>query len=428
MNAIKKTKSSVSVPKTKKKRTPKIAIDPKDLPSQQTIEEKLITARIGLLCKQPFFGSMATRLTIIRDDEMKTAATDGRNFFYNLEFIAGLSVKETEFLFGHEVLHNAFEHHIRKEFPDSIEAINEDSTISKKSRHHMLWNIACDYAVNEILIDASIGERIEDTLYDEKYKGKCAEEIYEDLLKNADSIDIDELADMLLDEHLSDLEKKGKKYTESEKQTIRNEIRENLLSSAQNAGSLPKGLDRLVKHITAPQLSWKDELRMDIQSTVKFDYTFYTPSKKGMQYGVVLPGMKRDEALDICVAIDTSGSIDEKTLNVFFSEIQGIMDQYDDYQIRVWSFDAEVHKEEIFRSDEGGDITTYVPAGGGGTLFEANWDYMKKHDIMPKVLVIFTDMYPNAGWGDEDYCDNVIFVGYRSNGRVAPFGKTITID
>jgi len=132
--------------------------------------------------------------------------------------------------------------------------------------------------------------------------------------------------------------------------------------------------------------------------------------------------------LDICIAIDTSGSIDQPTLDVFFSEIQGIMEQYDDYNIRIWSFDTEVHKEEEYRSDEGGDISTYKPAGGGGTLFEANWDYMKQHDINPKVLLIFTDMCPNAGWGDESYCDNVIFVGYKSQGRIAPYGKTITID
>jgi hypothetical protein len=401
----------------------------KALPDQKTIEEKLRTARIGLMVKQPFFGSMATRLELVRADDMKTAATDGRNFFYNLEFITGLTLKETEFLFGHEVLHNAFEHHIRKEFPDSVDVANEDGTMSQKCRHHMLWNIACDYAVNEILISGGIGDRISDTLYEQKYAGKCAEEIYDDLLKNADKIDIESLADMLLDEHLGDLEKKsGKKLSESEKQKIRDEIRENLLSSAQTAGSLPLGVDRLVKGLTAPKISWKDELRMDIQSTINFDYSFYRPSRKGMQQGFVLPGMKKEEALDICIAIDTSGSIDDKTLKVFFSEIQGIMEQYDDYTIRIWSFDTDVHKEEVFRSDEGGDITTYVPAGGGGTSFEANWDYMKKNDIDPKVFIMFTDMYPNAGWGDESYCDHVIFVGYNSNGRVAPFGKTITID
>jgi predicted metal-dependent peptidase len=400
----------------------------KPLPEQSVIEDKLTTARIALLIKQPFFGSMATRLKLVRDDSMPTAATDGRHFFYNLSFISDLTVRETEFLFGHEVLHNVFEHHIRRHFPDSVDIANEDGTVSQKCRHHLLWNIACDYAVNEILVDSRIGDRIENTLYDEKYKRMCAEEIYEDLKKNSKKIDINALADMLLDEHLGDLESKGNKLTEEEKQAIRNEIRESLLNSAQTAGNVPQGVDRLIKSLTAPTLSWKELLRMDIQSTIKHDYTFYNPSKKGMQYGVVLPGMKRDEALDVCIAIDTSGSIDEKTLNVFLSEIMGIMEQYDDYQIRIWSFDAEVHNEQIFRSDEGTDITSYVPAGGGGTLFEANWDHMKKNDIEPKVFIMFTDMCPGGGWGDSEYCDHVIFVGYQSGGRQAPFGTTITMS
>jgi len=37
-------------------------------------------------------------------------------------------------------------------------------------------------------------------------------------------------------------------------------------------------------------------------------------------------------------------------------------------------------------------------------------------------------MCPCSGWGDAHYCDNVIFVGYKSGGRVAPFGTTITMD
>jgi hypothetical protein len=104
------------------------------------------------------------------------------------------------------------------------------------------------------------------------------------------------------------------------------------------------------------------------------------------------------------------------------------MEQYDDYNIRIWSFDAEVHNEQIYRSDEGTDISEYVPAGGGGTLFESNWDHMKKYDISPKVFVMFTDMYPCGGWGDAEYCDHVIFVGYKSNNRIAPFGTTITMS
>ena len=416
-------KNNLGIPKKTKKEIPVV------IPTEKYIEEKLITARISLLFRQPFFGSMVTRLELIRDDSIDTAATDGRNFIYNLEFIAGLTSKELEFLFGHEVLHNVFEHHIRKNFPDEVNVFNKDGKMTNTCRHHLAWNIACDYAVNEILIESKIGEKIKGTLYDEKYRGKCAEEIYDMLMSNAENIDFEELSKMLLDKHLSDLEREGKTLSEGDKQKIREEIRENLLSSVQvAAGNIPMGVQRLVNNLVEPKLSWKELLRMDMQSTINYDYTFYKPNKKGMQNGVILPGMKKDEALDICIAIDTSASINEEILRIFLSEIQGIMSQYTDYQIRVWSFDVTVHNEQIFRSDEGMDICDYIPEGGGGTLFESNFDYMQENSITPKVLVFFTDMYPNAGWGDPNYCDHVIFVGYKSNNIIAPYGTTITID
>ena len=75
------------------------------------IVEKLITARVGLLLKAPFFGNMATRMKIIdASDWCPTAATNGRNFYYNKDFVNKLSVKKLEFLFGHEILHLSLIH------------------------------------------------------------------------------------------------------------------------------------------------------------------------------------------------------------------------------------------------------------------------------------------------------------------------------
>jgi predicted metal-dependent peptidase len=374
--AVKKVKEVVEnvvdeVKPKKKSHKRKVSLDPKNLPSQQLIEEKLKTARIGLLMREPFFGSMATSLTLVRDDEQfDTAATDGRHFYYNLAFISSLTLKQTEFLFGHEVLHNVFEHHLRKE-----------------KRHHTLWNIACDYAVNDILITSKIGDKIDNLLYDEKYKGKCAEEIYEDLEKNATKIDIEGLCDKLVDEHTA-TGKDGKSYTEDEKQAIRNEIKEALMNAAQAAsGNLPAGVDRHFKNLTEPKMNWKELLRQDIQSVIKNDYSFYRPAKKGRSEGFVLPGMIKENALEVCIAIDTSGSISAEDLNAFFSEIQGIMSQYSEYTIRIWCFDTDVHNDKTYRSDEGEDITKYKAKGGGGTLFECNFEYMKKEDIQPKICI-----------------------------------------
>ena len=97
------------------------------------IVEKLTTARVGLLLKAPFFGNMATRMRLIEaDDWCPTAATNGRDFYYNTKFVQKLSVKKLEFLFGHEICHCVFDHFGRV-----------------GSRDRQLSNIAQDFAVNQ---------------------------------------------------------------------------------------------------------------------------------------------------------------------------------------------------------------------------------------------------------------------------------------
>jgi predicted metal-dependent peptidase len=143
------------------------------------ILEKLTTARVGLLLKAPFFGNMATRMQIIQaDDWCPTAATNGKNFYYNTKFVEKLSVKKLEFLFGHEILHCVFDHLGRV-----------------GSRDRMLSNIAQDYAVNQILVDERIGEKITEVqiCYDPKYRGMAWEEIYDELYEQADKMSMEDL-------------------------------------------------------------------------------------------------------------------------------------------------------------------------------------------------------------------------------------------
>jgi len=364
--------------------------------------EKLITARIGLLLKAPFFGNLATRMGLINaDDWCPTAATDGRRFYYNSEFVNNMPLKQVEFLVGHEVLHAVYDHMGRRD-----------------SRDPKIWNIADDFCVNADLIEQRIGEKITvvGLLYDPKYRGMSAEEVYDDLMKNANKINMDDLAKMLLDDHLDGEgdEQDGEggkkpKLSESEKKAIRDEIKDAVLQAAQaaGAGNLPSGVKRLIKDMTEPQISWKELLEQQIQSTIKNDFTFARPSRKGWHMDAILPGMKPGETIDVCVAIDQSGSISGEDSKCFLSEIRGIMESYDEYNIRVWCFDTEIYNDQEFNSDNMCDIAEYEPQGGGGTDFMANWSYMKEHGIEPKKFIMFTDGMPFGEWGEENYCDTV---------------------
>jgi predicted metal-dependent peptidase len=376
------------------------------------VREMLITARVGLLLKASFFGNLATRLKLVNADEWcSTAATDGRNFYYNSRFIKMLRPKEIEFLFGHEVLHCVYDHFGRR-----------------GERDHQLFNIANDYCVNADLIKHRVGEKITTVpcLHDPKYDGMSSEEIYDLLYEKAEKIDIGKLLDQMIDEHLDgegdpdgddgegndkDGEGKGRpKLTAEERQQIKDEIKEAMLAAAatvDGAGNLPAGVKRLIQELTEPQMNWRELLRMQLESTIKSDYTWMRASRKGWHMDAVMPGMKVDPMIDIAVALDASGSISETMLKDFLGEIQGIMDSFPAYKIHVFTFDTEAYNPAQYDSDNLDDICDYEVKGGGGTDFDAIYNYLKAEEIEPKRLVVFTDGYPFGSWGDENYADTV---------------------
>jgi predicted metal-dependent peptidase len=277
-------------------------------------------------------------------------------------------------------------------------------------------------------------------LYDKKYEGMSSEEVYDDLMKNAKKINMSDLIDKLLDDHLDgdgdpdgdgedgDDEGKGKgrpKLTPEERQQIKDEIKEAMLAAAatvDGAGNLPAGVKRLIQDLTEPKMDWRELLRMQLESTIKSDYTWMRASRKGWHMDAVMPGMKLDPMIDIAVALDASGSISESMLKDFLSEIQGIMESFPAYRIHVVTFDTECYNPVQYDSDNLDGICDYQVDGGGGTDFEAVFRYLKENEIEPKRLVVFTDGYPFGSWGDENYADTV-WILHGTTSIVPPWGQ-----
>jgi predicted metal-dependent peptidase len=394
------------------------------------IVEKLTTARVGLLLKAPFFGNMATRMRLVcADDWCPTAATNGRDFYYNKDFVNKLSTKKLEFLFAHEICHAIFDHFGRV-----------------GSRDRQLSNIAQDYAVNQILVDERIGDKISEVkiCYDSKYRGMAWEEIYDELYEKAEKISmpqlLKELGD-LLDEHIKegdgegegdgDKDGKGKRpsISKEDAQKIKDEIKQAMIQSAAaaGAGKVPAGIMRMIKDLTEPKMDWRALIRQEIQSIVRNDYSFTRPNRKSMHSGAILPGMKEATTIDVAISIDMSGSIGTEDATVFLSEVKGIMDQYEDFKINLWCFDTEVYNWKQITHDESDELLNYEPMGGGGTDFEVNWSFMQENGIQPKKFIMFTDGYPCGGWGDEDYCDTIFIVKGNEQAN-APFGQTVIYE
>jgi len=403
------------------------------------VMDRIITARIGLLLRHPFFGNMATRLRILAaDDWLGTAAVDGRNLYYNTQFFNAMNNKEIEFVVAHEILHMVFDHLGRRD-----------------DRNPMLYNISADYIVNNTLVRDRIGTipSIVDCYQDFKYEGWTSEEVYDELFEEAKKNGEEALKQLgeMLDEHLDMDEgdegsspgeegedgngnatsKSKPKYSKEEMKQIKDEIKENMISAAQTAGAgnVPGAVARMIKELTEPKMNWREIIRQSVQSSIRSDYTFSRPSRKGQMSGAILPSMDFQDTIDIAVCIDMSGSIGDAQGKDFLGEIKGIMEEFPDYNIKVWCFDTKVYNEEDFEANDGKDLLDYQLMGGGGTDFMANWTYMKDQDYVPKKLIMFTDGYAWDSWGDPDYCDTVFVIhSNRDKNLEGPFGTSVHYD
>jgi len=422
--------SSVIAPTKKKTRSKKYEnlLGPTDPKIDMLARERLISARVGLLLRHSFFGNLATRLKLTNADEWcGTAATDGVKFYYNSRFIMLLKPKEVEFLVGHEVLHVVYEHMDRR-----------------GNRDPQMWNIADDYAVNADLKRHNVGQFITSVpcLYEKKYDGKPAEEIYEDLMQNVQKINLDDLIEQMLDDHMDsdgdsagdgegpESEGKGRpKMTDEERERARQEMKQAIISAAQSAeaGQLPAGVERLIKQHTDPVMPWRELIQTNLTSSIRTDYSWIRPSRRGWHMDAIMPGMTPGEEIDVVVSLDMSGSISNKQAQAFLGEIGGMMDSFDGYKVHVFCFDTDTYNPQDFNSENMDNIDEYEPQGGGGTDFDCIFKYLKENAIEPKRLIVFTDGYPNGSWGDPDYCDTTWIIHGDKNPN-PPFGTYALYD
>lgn len=426
--------------------------------TSEEVEDLLIKSRIKMLLtpNAAFFGNLACRL-IFKDATTwcPTIATDGRYFYYNRNFVAALfEHSEDQLVFGvaHEVLHCVYDHMgrltrnwekplRREDFPITEQGFDEYLEYQNKMvRDSQLWNIANDYVVNNDLIEANVGMRIDmvPILYDLKYRGMFSEEIYEELVKEAEengNIRYVKTFDTHLGEYGSpEGDENGVdgpvKMTDEERQQVAEEFQSATEQAARQAGKLPGAIGRMIDQILNPKLNWRELLALQIQSVIKSDYTFNRCSRKGQDAGIWLPAMNFDETIDIVIAFDMSGSISQQPANEMISETIGIMNQYTNFNITVMCFDTQVYNVEKFTEHNMEEFRDYEVAGGGGTDFNCVFNYLKENDVQPKKLVMFTDGYPWDSWGDETYCDTLFIIHGSDPGKhpVAPFGITVPFN
>lgn len=394
------------------------------------VKEMIVSGRVRMLIKHPFFGTLATRLKLVEAEWLPTAAVDGKHFYYNCDFFRTLTPEEIDFVVGHEVFHCVYDH------------CGEGGRLfdfAEEKRDPKLWNIAADYKVNQATVEARIGSMPKSALYDRKYYKSYTEEIYADLMKQKKEQGKDFSDVNTLDEHMmgegnnagdgmknDPTGRKGPiKISKEEAKAIKDQMKQAVLQAAQTAGAgnLPGDIKRIIKDMTEPKMDWREHLNLSMQSTLKSDFTWMRQSRKSRSLGIYLPGTDNDYQVDAAIGLDVSGSIDEQMLKDFLGEIYGIMQQFQDFRLRIWTFDTQVYTESFkeFTPMNAEEIKEYEIIGCGGTDFMCNWHFMEENDINPDKFIMFTDGYPFGEWGIESFCDT-LFVMHGQNHIVPPFG------
>lgn len=422
--------------------------------------DRIIVARTTMVMTCPFFGVLAAQLKLVENNTWcRTLAVDGKHLYYNAEFITGIenpalrqeyedklrdaidSISEEQIknsLDGltqknlvaalcHEILHCAYNHFLRK-----------------GTRDRSKWNRAADYAINQIINrDKQLGEIQSTWLYDPKYEGMAAEEIYNILVEEEgdggggggsgqskggtlDQHDIPQQSesDESDDEDYDDLPD----FTEEELESFMESFKDAMINAAMAKGAPPE-IRAMIDEFKEPKIDWRSKLNRTIRSLIKNDTSYMMPSRRSWANGVgfgypIFPGLKPDQDIDICVALDASGSISTEMLRDFLSEVYGITKQFSQFKIKVLTFDTSVYEVHDYTNGQEEQILSYPVKGGGGTLFTAVWDYMKEQNYCPKQLVMFTDGEPWGSWGDPDYCDT-LFIVHSNPRKNSPFGVTV---
>lgn len=446
----------------------------KDVWVNEDIYNDLIVAKSLLLKEFPFWGILGLTVVLVEcpTEELPTLATDGMHIFYNAEFTNRLTKGERVFAIAHELFHGLFDHAGNTSRFESYTGINmtqlleegDQEKIDEAMKLKMLWNFAADFVVNGGLVEAHVGEFIKtiQILYRDEYLGWSVEDVYDDLLKNPEKVPQNAEC---LDEHIevevvSDEEaakakedKEGGntpgkiKMGQSEFDKLQKEWQDNMISAAAAqkeherrestaAGCIPSAIQRLIDDLAKPKVNWRQALRRAVQRIIHRRYSYKSPNKALFSRGITIPGFRDTvNKLDVALFFDTSASVTEEQLTIFVSEFKGMMDAFPRYKIHAHCFDAAVCEDSVITlekshgSDGWDNIRKFAKRirGGGGTDFACNWDYLKKHKIKPRMIIMLTDGFPygDGGWGDSRYAPTIFFM--MGNGRTvtAPFGLSI---
>ncbi len=411
---------------------------------------KLAAARTRLILDRPFLGALVMRLPLVAAGGWcRTTASDARQLYYNPAWISDLPTTQVQFVLAHEALHCALGHFARR-----------------GHRVKRRWDLACDFAVNPLLVAEGLTPPAEAIVLD-VYAGMAAEEIYPCL---DDTLDNETLDDHVWDGDedggqggCGDQQAKGhgggsRQQEESEvggatprvprgstgegpdgpppplsgqeKEQLEQQWQRHLAAAAQRAreaGKLAGALARLTEAALAPKVSWRALLAQYLTQLARDDYSYQRPHRRGAHGGLggeaILPSL-RSRAGELVVALDISGSVGDEDLAQFVAELNAIKGALP-VRVSLLACDAALAPDAPWRFDPWQSLE--LPRkfqGGGGTDFTPVFAWVEDEGLRPDALIYFTDADGQFPAVEPDYPVLWLVKGNRP----VPWGRRLRLN
>jgi predicted metal-dependent peptidase len=387
------------------------------LQQQLTAEQRIAKAYVDITSHERYLAlagvlSIGTKTV---SDEIPTACTNGRDELYGRAFVDSMTDAELRFVMLHECYHKMYRHLI------TWKHLNE--------KNPTLANASCDYNINGKLVDENKDDGFATMPRDED--GEIIG-LFDEQYRNADGSWMDTAAIFSALDNGGDNEGDGEggnesgdgaqgtssaqgfdehdwegadKLSDDEVNELEKEIDIAIRQGSTIADKLGANGNRNLTELMQPQVDWREVLREFIQTTCTGnDYsTWRRPNRRYIGADVYMPSGISEKIDELVIAVDTSGSIDDRDVATFLSEVQSICTTVKPDKLRLLYWGHRVVGDESYAPHE---LDTLVKStrvkGGGGTDVNCVTDYMQTHRIKPQATVVLTDGYLCGDWGTWD--------------------------
>lgn len=344
-------------------------------------------AKRWLISHHPLLGSLLTQFELVEDAEVcarmdiSIAAVQVSTGEIYINPRRALSLPEAKFVVAHEVLHAGLNHSSRRQ-----------------GREAYLWNVACDFVINDWLVSMNLGQAPEGgLLFDEELRGWPAEDIY---LRLAADLRVRRRLSTFRGADVDMLDERPGKFFTDREEFYRRALLQGLdYHQACGRGVLPAGLVEAIRTLNQPVIPWQAKLAEWIQERFPLPErkrSWARPSRRQ----TATPDTPRPRFIEpedarttrtFGVIIDTSGSMRRDELGkalgavVAYSQAQAVK------QVRLVYCDAQPYDEGFVPLDSLADRVQV--RGRGGTVLQPAVNLLLGQRDFPKdcPILIITD-------------------------------------